>query len=106
MKFLTQSYQSLIAKKREIAASAVLCLMTGQMALAAGGGGLAKTKKFLENIHWYLHGIAISVTVIAIVIVGYKMMFKGASIHDCLHIIIGAGLIAGSVEIATMFFGN
>lgn len=105
--FFKNFSQAFIEKKRELVATAALCFMTGQMALAAGGGGgLAQTKKFLENVHWALHGFALVVTGIALTLLGYKIMFRGETIHECKNILIGAALIVGATELANMFFGK
>ena len=49
LKILRKSYQSIIDKKREIVAMALTSIMTGQIALAAGGGGVGQKKNFLQS---------------------------------------------------------
>ena len=106
LKILRKSYQSIIDKKREIVAMALTSIMTGQIALAAGGGGLGQTKTFLERFNGALHGLAIVVIVIAITLCGFKILFNGESVRDCKNIIIGAAFIVGAVEVTNMLYGK
>ena len=71
----------------------------------AAGGGLAKTKGFLDTIQEYLgHVIAAGAMTIAFIIVGYKIGFGKGDWSECIKPVLGCLLIAGAAEIVQLFF--
>ncbi|MDR0579733.1 MAG: TrbC/VirB2 family protein [Campylobacteraceae bacterium] len=66
------------------------------------GGGLGSAKNLLENVKSALTALSVLTVTIAILWVGYKVLFGGQTLRECAPIIIGAILIAGASEIATL----
>lgn len=59
-----------------------------------------KGQKLLEKIELGLRGFAVTVVTIAVMWVGYKVLFGGSTLRECSPIIIGGILLAGAAEIA------
>ena len=64
--------------------------------------GFSKAETLLEKISSGLSGLAIVTITIAVIWVGYKVLWDGKSLHDCKGIIIGGILIASAAEIGSM----
>lgn len=69
---------------------------------AAAAGGLSKAKHLLETVSDWLTALAVVTVTIAILVVGYKVLFGGQTIRECTPIIIGGLLIASASEIAAL----
>jgi type IV secretion system protein VirB2 len=69
-------------------------------------GGLSGAKNLLENIEGALRALSVVTVTIAILWVGYKVLFGGQTLRECAPIIIGAILIAGASEIANLLISN
>ncbi|MDR2341606.1 MAG: TrbC/VirB2 family protein [Campylobacteraceae bacterium] len=65
-------------------------------------GGLDKASKLLETVTNALTGLSVLTVTIAILWVGYKVLFGGQTLRECTPIIIGAILIASASEIAKL----
>ena len=81
-----------------IAMLSVLAAIACEPALAAGG--LEKVNTFMENILSVLRGVQVVTVTVAIIWIGYKLLFSQAGIRDCFPIIGGALLIGGGAELA------
>jgi type IV secretion system protein VirB2 len=64
--------------------------------------GFSKAETLLEKISSGLSGLAVVTITIAVIWVGYKVLWDGKSLHDCKGIIIGGILIASAAEIGSM----
>ena len=76
---------------------AAVCLVA--MPLAAQGG-IQKVNRFMDTILTLLRGVSVAVVTIAIMVTGYKLLFKHADIGECAKILGGALVIGGAAEIA------
>lgn len=81
--------------------SAGLCLLMVEPAFAAG---LTKVTGFISTIQTLLQGLGAVVVSIAVMWVGYKMLFRGAAFSDVSQVLVGGILIGAAVEIAALFF--
>jgi type IV secretion system protein VirB2 len=70
------------------------------------GAGFAKAEELLEKVQTGLAGLSIFTVTIAIIWVGYKVLFGGQTLRECTPIIIGAILIAASSEVARLLVGS
>ncbi|MDR3178379.1 MAG: TrbC/VirB2 family protein [Campylobacteraceae bacterium] len=68
-------------------------------------GGLDNVKGLLDKVKFALTSISVVTVTIAILWVGYKVLFGGSTIRECMPIIIGAILIAGAAQIADLLVG-
>ncbi len=66
--------------------------------------GLDKAKSTLQVIYDGLYALAIISASIALLWVGYKVLFGARAVNEFSGIIIGAIVLAGSAELAQMFF--
>ncbi|MBQ9292935.1 MAG: TrbC/VirB2 family protein, partial [Campylobacter sp.] len=82
---------------------ALSCVIFPDVAFAAGG--LTKAKTLLETVADWLQILAVVTVTIAILVVGYKVLFGGQTIRECTPIIIGGLLIASASEIASLLMG-
>jgi len=67
-------------------------------------GGLDKAKSTLQLIYDGLYALAIISASIALLWVGYKVLFGARAVNEFSGIIVGAIVLAGSAELANMFF--
>ena len=74
-------------------------LFAAEPALAQTGG-LEKTNTFANNVLAILRGVSITTVTIAIMLAGYKFMFKHADLAEVGKILIGGLLIGGAAELA------
>ena len=65
-------------------------------------GGLDKAKTLLDKVIEWLNYLSIGVVTIAILVVGYKVLFGGQTIRECTPIIIGAIIIASAATVANL----
>ncbi len=72
------------------------------MQVAFAAGGLGKAEEIATELQTLLSTLAVVVVAIAFMVVGYKMIFKGAHFTDVLVIFIGALIIGGALEIAAL----
>lgn len=72
------------------------------MSSPAFADGFAKAESLLEKISAGLTGLAIVTITIAVIWVGYKVLWDGRSLTDCKGIIIGGVLIASGAEIGAL----
>lgn len=61
--------------------------------------GFTKANDFLESLNTGLHVLTGATITLAVLWVGYKVLFDGNSIRDCKNVIIGAILIASASEL-------
>ena len=78
----------------------LITLIFPDSVLAAGG--MEKAKSLLEKVAEWLRYISIATVTIAILVVGYKVLFGGRTIQECTPIIIGALIIASASEVAQL----
>lgn len=72
---------------------------------AFAAGGLDKANTLLQKVVEWLNYLSIAVVTIAILVVGYKVLFGGQTIRECSPIIIGAVIIASASTIASLLMG-
>lgn len=65
----------------------------------------AKARTMLMKVEEGLRGLSLVTVTIAILWVGYKVLFGGSTINECAPIIIGAIVIASAAEIARLLVG-
>jgi type IV secretion system protein VirB2 len=65
--------------------------------------GFARANSLMSKISSGLHGLAAITITVAVVWVGYRMLWNGQSLKDCGNIIIGAILIISGAEFAQLF---
>lgn len=71
----------------------------------AHAAGLDKVNSFMENIKSILSGVAIVTVTVAIMIVGYKVIFTQWDARECGKILMGGLFIGGGAELATYLVG-
>ncbi|WP_103648631.1 TrbC/VirB2 family protein [Campylobacter concisus] len=67
--------------------------------------GLGSAEKLLTKVSEWLKYLAVATVTVAILVVGYKVIFGGQTIPECSRIIIGAILIASASTIASILLG-
>ena len=65
----------------------------------------AKAKAMLTRVEEGLRGLSLVTVTIAVLWVGYKVLFGGCTTRECSPIIIGAIIIASAAEIARLLVG-
>lgn len=78
---------------------AVCMMLFPDMAHAAGG--LDKVNAFMENIKRVLSGAAIVTVTVAVMVVGYKVIFTQWDARECGKILMGGLFIGSGAEIAS-----
>ncbi|MBS0847043.1 TrbC/VirB2 family protein [Citrobacter sp. JGM124] len=89
-----------VSKNNRIRPAAVSA--SAALPLPALADGFSKAERLLEKISAGLTGLAIVTITIAVIWVGYKVLWDGKSLHDCKGIIIGGILIASGAEIGAL----
>lgn len=84
------------------ATTALLLSAAAQPALATG---FSVANSLLSQVESGLEGLAIITITIAVLWVGYKVLWNGQSLKDCSNIIIGGILIASASEIGSLLAG-
>ncbi|HFO2534887.1 TPA: TrbC/VirB2 family protein [Yersinia enterocolitica] len=64
--------------------------------------GFAKANDVMAKFASGLHGLAAITVTVAVMWVGYKVLWNGKSLQDCGNIIIGAILIVSAAELAAL----
>lgn len=64
-----------------------------------------KAQTMLMKVERGLNGLSVIVVTLAVLWVGYKVLFDGSTIRECAPIIIGAGIIASAAEVAKLLVG-
>ena len=64
-----------------------------------------KAKTMLTKVEEGLRGLSLVTVTIAVLWVGYKVLFGGSTIKECAPIIIGAIIIASAAEVARLLVG-
>lgn len=64
-----------------------------------------RAKTMLTRVEQGLRGLSLVVVTIAVLWVGYKVLFGGSTISECAPIIIGAIIIASAAEVAKLLVG-
>lgn len=67
--------------------------------------GFSKASTLLEKVSTGLLALSIVTVTIAVLWVGYKVLFAGNTLRECAPIILGAILIASASEIARLLVG-
>jgi type IV secretion system protein VirB2 len=98
MKNLVAKIKNIVNKK-----TAVLIAVSSNPAFAAG---FSTANDLLTKIESGLEGLAIITITIAVLWVGYKVLWNGKSLSDCSNIIIGGILIASAAEIGSILAGS
>ena len=73
--------------------------------MAHAAGGLDKVNAFMENIKSVLSGAAIVTVSVAVMVVGYKVIFTQWDARECGKILMGGLFIGGGAEIAGYLVG-
>ncbi|MGR6830984.1 TrbC/VirB2 family protein [Aliivibrio wodanis] len=84
----------------------VFCLLAFGLALfpeLAHAGGLDKLDDFMNNLVGILRGASIATVTLAVMWVGYKVLFTDWDVKEIGKILAGALLIGGAAEIARYF---
>lgn len=79
-------------------------LLLSQSALAGGaGGGLQRGTQVLNAISTWMTGIGIVIVTIALMFVGFRMVFQAAEWKDVAPVFWGGILIGGASAFASLF---
>ncbi|MDT3268704.1 TrbC/VirB2 family protein [Pseudomonas amygdali pv. morsprunorum] len=84
-------------KKKNLLALTLMCASVPAMA-----DGFTKASTLLEKVSTGLLALSLVTVTIAVLWVGYKVLFGGNTLRECAPIIIGAILIASASEIARL----
>lgn len=87
---------------------AMSCMLASNLALAqksGGGGGLQKVNTVIDNVQTALRTISIGVVTIAVMVVGYKLLFSQTDLREAGKIVGGALAIGAAAEIARFLLG-
>jgi type IV secretion system protein VirB2 len=91
-------------KLRAGALAAGSSIAAGQ-ALAGGVGGLAKGATLLNTVSTWMTTIGITIVTIALMVVGFRMVFQAAEWKDVAPVFWGGVIIGSASGIAAMFIG-
>lgn len=69
----------------------------------ASAGGLAKGATLLTTVSTWMTGIGITIVTIALMVVGFKMVFHAAEWKDVAPVFWGGVIIGSAAAIASMF---
>lgn len=75
------------------------------VSIPAMADGFTKASTLLEKISTGLLALSIVTVTLAVLWVGYKVLFAGNTLRECAPIILGAILIASASEIARILVG-
>jgi len=64
--------------------------------------GLEKAQTLMDNVSTALTALSLATVTVAILWVGYKVLFTGAALRDMGSTILGAVIIASAAQIASM----
>ncbi len=68
----------------------------------ATAGGLAKVNTLMTNVSTALQALSLATITVAILWVGYKVLFAGVALRDMGSTILGAVIIASAAQIAAL----
>jgi type IV secretion system protein VirB2 len=71
----------------------------------AGAGGLAKGATLLTTVSTWMTGIGVTIVTIALMVVGFRMVFQAAEWKDVAPVFWGGVIIGSASAIASMFIG-
>jgi len=91
-----------ILRRKDLFAFALLMQSLSQQAMAQG---LSNANTLMQNILTVMQGISVAVVSIAVMWVGYKMVFQHARWSEVANIVIGALFIGGAGAIASWLLG-
>lgn len=94
--------------KLKNAISPLVLLMLSQPALAGGGGGgggLQRGTQVLNQVSAWMTSIGIVIVTIALMFVGFRMVFQAAEWKDVAPVFWGGILIGGASAFAALFVG-
>jgi type IV secretion system protein VirB2 len=91
-------------RSRALRASAIGSLLFCQ-ATCCCAQGLSKVNSLLQNLLTLLQGASAVIVAIAVIAVGYKMIFQQARWSEVSNIVIGALFIGGASSIASWLLG-
>lgn len=94
---------SLLKKLKSLLSRPLAVMSSLALASPAFADGFAKANELMAKISTGLHGVAAITITVAVVWVGYKVLWNGQSLKDCGNIIIGAILIISGAEFAALF---
>lgn len=75
------------------------------LAYPAFADGFVRAQTIMQKVATGLHGLAAITITVAVIWVGYKTLWKGESLSQCGHIIVGGILIGGGSEIGALIMG-
>lgn len=78
----------------------LLLFVLSQPALA---GGLAKGTTLLKDVSTWMTGLGVTIVTIALMVVGFRMVFQAAEWKDVAPVFWGGVLIGSASAIAAMF---
>jgi type IV secretion system protein VirB2 len=78
----------------------LLLFVLSQSALA---GGLAKGTTLLKDVSTWMTGLGVTIVTIALMVVGFRMVFQAAEWKDVAPVFWGGVLIGSASAIAAMF---
>jgi type IV secretion system protein VirB2 len=84
----------------------LLFLLMSQPVLAGGGSGLERGSTVLKAISDWMTGIGVVVVTIALMVVGFRMVFQAAEWKDVAPVFWGGVLIGGAGAFAKLFIGG
>lgn len=67
--------------------------------------GFTKARTLLDKVSTGLLALSLVTVTIAVLWVGYKVLFAGNTLRECAPIIVGAIIIASASEVARMMVG-
>lgn len=67
--------------------------------------GFERAKTMMEKVQSGLSMLALCTVGVAVIFVGYKIIFGGCTIREMMPVIIGAGVIGSFAEIASLLVG-
>jgi len=72
------------------------------MTQMAAAGGLDKVNTLMNNVSTALQALSLATITVAILWVGYKVLFAGVALRDMGSTILGAVIIASAAQIAAL----
>lgn len=80
----------------------ILMLMLGLLPNVVFGAGISSVNTLMSSIETALHAVAAVTITIAVMWVGYKVMYNKQALSEFWYVLLGALLVAGAAEIAAM----
>ncbi|NVE00155.1 TrbC/VirB2 family protein [Massilia sp. BJB1822] len=89
--------------KLKNASLSLLLLLLSQPVLAGGGSGLERGTTVLNTIAKWMTGLGLVIVTIALMVVGFRMVFQAAEWKDVAPVFWGGVLIGGAGTLASLF---